>query len=108
MKKHNNQKAEEADHTDIRSLTADIVYSANWRGTSPEEVLVKLTKQTEKDILWSFKQFEKELFGNRISKMDPQNEEPIKRSVILDAVLFSLRYVKEIIRKKYHIEGSKT
>ncbi len=67
----------------------------------------KKTK-TEQDILWAFEQFEKELFSNRIAKMDPEKEETLKRSVVLDAVLFSLRHVKKLVKDKYHIQGSKS
>lgn len=94
---------------DIRDLAAELVYQADWHGNkTPEGVIVDLTQQTEKDILWAFEQFEKELFGNRIAKMDPEKEEVVKRSVILDAVLFSLRDVKEKIKNKYHIEGNRS
>ena len=93
---------------DIRSKAADLVYKAHWPSRiTPEGAIIELTKQAEQDVLWAFEQFEKELFGNRIAKMDPEKEEPIKRSVVLDAVLFSLRYIKEKVKHKYYIEGNR-
>jgi len=97
VKTENSNKPE-----DIRSLAADLIYGRNIK--TPEGAIVALTKQAEKDVLWAIKQFEDELFVNRISKMDPEKEESIKRSVILDAVLFSLRHVKEKVKEKYKIE----
>jgi len=92
---------------DIRSKAADLIYKASWpHSITPESVIVELTQQTEQDILWAIEEFEKELFSNRIAKMNPQKEESIKRSVVLDAVLFSLRYVKEKVAEKYKIQDN--
>lgn len=89
---------------DIRSKAADLVYKASWpHNFPPERAIVELTQQVEQDILWAIGEFEKELFSNRIAKMNPEKGESIKRSVVLDAVLFSLRYVKEKVAEKYKI-----